>query len=122
MSTTIIGRLTRDPEIRFTNSGKAVCNFSLAVNRKQGDKDLVSFFDVTVWDTLAKGVHATLHKGDRAIAEGNLQQESYENKEGTKVSKVILVANNVGPDLRFATAVIHQTDNKTTAEDDEEDF
>ena len=121
MSTTIIGRLTHDPEIGFTNSGKAVANFSLAVNRKRGDKDVVSFFDVTVWDTLAEGVHATLHKGDRAIAEGNLQQETWE-KDGKKVSKIVLVANNVGPDLRFATAVIHQTDNKTTKQDDEEDF
>ncbi len=122
MSTTLIGRLTKDPELRFTNSGKAVANFSIAVNRKKGEEEYVSFFDCTVWGTLAEGVAASLNKGDRAIVEGNLEQERYE-KDGKTVSKIVLVANNVGPDLRFATAVIHQTDNRPKpTQEHEEDF
>jgi single-strand DNA-binding protein len=121
MSTTIIGRLTRDPEIRFTNSGKAVCNFSIAVNKKKGDEDYVSFFDCTAWGTQAEGVFASLHKGDRAVVNGSLAQERWE-KDGQKFSKIVLTADNVGPDLRFATAVVHQTDNKSKALEPEEDF
>jgi len=101
MSTTVIGRLTADPEVKFTNKGTAVANFSVAVNRKKGDEEYVSFFDVTVWGTLAKGVEG-LKKGDRVIVHGYLNQDRYENKEGKTVSKTVIVADAVGKELRFA--------------------
>jgi len=101
MSTTVIGRLTADPEIKFTNKGTAVANFSVAVNRKKGDEDYTSFFDVTVWGDLAQGVQE-LKKGDRVIVHGYLNQDRYENKEGKTVSKTVIVADGVGKELRFA--------------------
>jgi len=101
MSTTVIGRLTADPEIKFTNKGTAVANFSVAVNRKKGDEDYVSYFDVTVWSDLAQGVQE-LKKGDRVIVHGYLNQDRYENKEGKTVSKTVIVADAVGKELRFA--------------------
>jgi len=106
MSTTIIGRLTADPELKFTNNGMALVNFSVAVNRKKGEEEYVSYFDCTAWGTLAQGIADSLHKGDRVVVNGNLNQDRYENKEGKTVSKVILNAEAVGPDLRFATAQV----------------
>jgi len=100
-TTTIVGRLTNNPEIKFTNKGTAVANFSVAVNRKKGEEEYVSFFDVTAWGQLAKGVE-TLVKGERVIVSGYLNQDRYENKEGKTVSKVIIVADAVGRELRFA--------------------
>ena len=101
MSTTLIGRLTADPELKFTNKGTSVTNFSIAVNRKKGDEDYVSYFDCIAWGDLAAGVN-TLKKGDRVIVHGYLNQDRYENKEGKTVSKTVLVADAVGNELRFA--------------------
>jgi single-strand DNA-binding protein len=101
MSTTVIGRLTADPEIKTTGKGTSVANFSVAVNRKKGDEEYVSFFDVTVWGTLAEGVR-NLKKGDRVIVHGYLNQDRYENKEGKTVSKTVIMADAVGKELRFA--------------------
>jgi single-strand DNA-binding protein len=117
MSTTIIGRLTADPEIKFTNNGTALVNFSVAVNRKKGDEEYVSYFDVTAWGTLAQGVADSLHKGDRVVVNGFLTQDRYENKEGKTVSKVVLTAEAVGPDLRFATATVQATKKKEVEAD-----
>lgn len=103
MSTTIVGRLVADPEIKFTNNGTAVVNFSVAVNRKKGEEEYVSYFDVTAWGTLAQGVADNLKKGDRVIVNGNLTQDRYENKEGKTVSKVIINAEAVGKELRFSS-------------------
>ena len=100
-NTTIVGRLTDSPEVKFTNTGIAVANFSVAVNRKKGEEESVSFFDCTAWGTLAKGVES-LKKGDRVILSGYLNQDRFQNKEGKQVSKVVIVVDAVGKDLRFA--------------------
>jgi single-strand DNA-binding protein len=105
MSTTIIGRLVADPDIKFTNAGNAVVNFSVAVNRKRGEDEYVSYFDCTAWGTLAQGIADSLHKGDRVIVNGSLTQDRYE-KDGKTLGKVILNAEAVGPELRFATAQV----------------
>jgi single-strand DNA-binding protein len=102
MSTTLIGRLTAAPEIKFTNKGTAVVNFSVAVNRKKGEEDYVSYFDCTAWGDLASGIAATLKKGDRVIVSGYLTQDRYENKEGKTVAKTILNVDAAGKELRFA--------------------
>lgn len=104
MSTTLIGRLTADPELKFTNKGTALVNFSVAVNRKKGEEEYVSYFDCTAWGTLAQGIADGLKKGDRVIVNGNLSQDRYENKEGKTVSKVILNVEGAGKELRFASA------------------
>ena len=113
MSTTIIGRLTADPEIKFTNKGTSVVNFSVAVNRKKGEEDYVSYFDCIAWGDLATGVEV-LKKGDRVIVHGYLNQDRYENKEVKTVSKTVIVADAVGKELRFA--------NKAAKAQPEEDF
>ena len=95
--------MVSDAELKFTNTGTAVANFSVAVNRKKGTEEHVSYFDCTAWGTLAQGVTDNLRKGQRVIVTGNLTQDRYENKEGKTVSKVILIVEGAGFDLRYAS-------------------
>lgn len=104
---TVVGNMTRDPELRFTPAGLAVCSFGLAVNRKRGEEEQVSFFDVTAFGSLAENV-AGLIKGCRVIVTGRLEQQSWE-KDGERRSKVAVVADEVGPSLRWATAAVERT-------------
>lgn len=104
---TVVGNVTRDPELRFTPNGAAVTSFGLAWNRKgQNDEDVVSFFDVTCWSGLAENVAESIHKGDRVVVYGRLDQRSWENPEGERRSKVEIVADDVAPSLVWATAEI----------------
>jgi single-strand DNA-binding protein len=95
----LIGNLTRDPEIRYNPSGKAVATLSIAVNRRsrQGEegKDDVSFFDVVVWEKQAETCGQYLSKGSGVLVEGRLQQRRWETEDGQKRSKVEVVASNV---------------------------
>lgn len=104
---TVVGNITRDPELRFTASGLAVCGFGVAVNRKRGEEETTSFFDVSSFGDLAEHV-AELPKGCRVIVVGRLEQRSWE-KDGEKRSKVELVADEIGPSLRWATATVSKT-------------
>jgi single-strand DNA-binding protein len=104
-STNITGQLTRDPELKFVGNGNAVASFSVAVNSKRGDEEYVSFFDCEAWGSLAENVAGSLRKGDRVIASGTLKQDRFE-VEGKKRSAVILKADSVGPDLRWASVSI----------------
>lgn len=90
---TLIGNLTRDPEMRYTADGKAVTSFSLAVGRpsKNGEAD---FFDVTAWERLAETCTQFLKKGRQVLVEGYLHQEKWE-KDGQKRSKITVTALNV---------------------------
>jgi len=108
MSTTIIGRLTADPEITFTYAGNAIARFSVTVTMTKGGHEHVSHFDCSSWGTLAKGIADSLHKGDRIIVEGRLDQEPYETADGKSVTRTVIRADAVGPDLRFQTAVVSQ--------------
>jgi single-strand DNA-binding protein len=104
---TVVGNVTRDPELRFTPNGAAVTSFGLAWNRKgQNDEEVVSFFDVTCWSGLAENVAESIHKGDRVVVYGRLDQRSWENPEGERRSKVEIVADDVSPSLRWATVEI----------------
>src|ERR1044072_3304600 len=113
---TVIGNVTRDPELRFTPSGQAIAAFGLAVNRRwqnrqtQEWEEQVSFFDVTCWAQLGQNVADTLVKGSRAIVTGRLEQRSWETDQGDKRSKVEIIADEVGPSLRWATAEITRND------------
>jgi len=102
---TIVGNLTRDPELRFTPGGAAVANFGVAWNQKgrDGAEDKVSFFDVTCWRQLAENVSDSLTKGARVVIHGRLDQRSWENQDGEKRSKVEVVADDVAPSLKWAT-------------------
>ena len=109
MSTTmtIEGNLTKDPEARYTPAGKPVVKFGVADNRswtKDGQAhEQTHFFDVEVWGTLAENVVTSLHKGDRVLATGHLKQATWEADDGTRRSKVTLVASSIGPCLRWAS-------------------
>ena len=114
---TIVGNLTRDPELRFISSGHATANLSIAVNRKWMNKqtsqweEQVSFFDVVCWRELAENVSESLTKGTRVTVTGRLEQRSWEDpKDGAKRSKVEIVADEVSPSLRWATANVAKTE------------
>jgi single-strand DNA-binding protein len=90
------GNLTRDPELRFTSDGVPVVNFGLAVNDKRSKKeDAVDFFDVTAWRELGETIANYKKKGDPILLEGKLQYRTWEAQDGSKRSKVDVVAHNV---------------------------
>jgi single-strand DNA-binding protein len=95
---TLLGRLTDAPELRYTPSGVAVANFTLAVDRKftnaQGERE-TDFFDIICWRQLAETAANYLKKGQQAALEGSLQTRYYENREGKKVKVVEIVASNI---------------------------
>ena len=110
---TLVGNITRDPELRFTPAGTAVANFGLAWNRKNRDgEESVSFFDVTCWRDLAENVAESLGKGNRVVVYGRLDQQSWENDSGERRSKVEVIADEVAPSLRWATADVTRTEFK----------
>lgn len=95
----LVGRLTRDPELRQTNNGTDVANFGLAVNRGFKEDSPVDFFDVTIWRELAVNVSAHKHKGDLVLVSGSLQNDSYE-KDGQTRTKTIIN----GRDVRYLSS------------------
>lgn len=109
---TITGTLTRDPELRFTTGGRGVATLGVAVNyRYQKNNEWVeeaSFFNVTAWSSLGENAAASLTKGMRVIVTGRLQQRSYETQQGEKRSVVEIVADEIGPSLRWATAQVEK--------------
>ena len=91
----LMGRLTRDPEVRTTSTGKTITSFSLAVDRG-GQDDQADFFDITAWEKLGELVAQYLSKGRRCLVQGRLRQDSWDDKEsGKKRSKVEVVATDV---------------------------
>ena len=119
---TIIGNITRDPELRFTPSGQSNASFGVAVNRRwqnrqtQEWEEATSFFDVVCWGTLADNVSESLVKGSRVIVTGRLDQRSWETQEGEKRSKIEIVADEVAPSLRWARAQIEKNERRDPSE------
>ena len=115
---TLVGNITRDPELRFTPSGQANATFGLAVNRVWTDRqtnerrEAVSFFDVVCWREMAENASESLSKGARVMVTGRLEQRSWENQDGERRSKVEVVADEIGPSLRWATAEIRKNDRR----------
>ena len=109
----IEGRLTADPELRFTQNGTALCSFSIANNndyvRQNEKQNEVCFVDVTVWSNLAQRCGEYLKKGRRVLVDGRLKQDRWQDKEGKQHSKLCLVCRGV----RFL-------DRYSEEEDDEE--
>jgi single-strand DNA-binding protein len=91
----LAGNLTRDPELRFTQSGTPVCGFGLAVNRVFSKNEEVDFFNVSAWRDLGERVANYTKKGDPILVEGKLQYRTWEAQDGTKRSAVDVVADNV---------------------------
>jgi len=110
---TVVGNLTREPELRYTPGGSGVANFGIAVNRRwqsNGEwQESTSFFNVVAWRELAENCAASLEKGARVIVSGRLEQRSWD-KDGEKQSTVEIVADEIGPSLRWATASIERTE------------
>ncbi|CAN5764355.1 single-stranded DNA-binding protein [soil metagenome] len=112
-SISLVGNLTREPELRFTQSGRGVTTFGIAVNRRYQVnnewQEQTSFFNVVAWGTLGENAAASFGKGDRVIVVGRLEQRSWETQDGDKRSTVEVVADEVGPSVRWATASIEKT-------------
>lgn len=117
-SVSLVGNVTRDPELRFTPTGQPNASFGLAVNRRWQNRqsgeweEQVSFFDIVCWGDMAENVGESLAKGSRVLVSGRLQQRSWETQGGEKRSKVEVVADEVGPSLRWATATITKVDRR----------
>ena len=114
---TVVGNVTRDPELRFTSSGQAVATFGLAVNRRWQNRnneweESTSFLDVTCWAQMAENVAESVTKGTRVLVTGRLEQRSWETNDGEKRSKVEIVAEEIGPSLRFATAGVTKNERR----------
>ena len=110
----IVGNVTRYPELRFIQSGTAVASFGLAWNQRssQGGEEKAHFFDVTCWRDLAENVADSIEKGDRVVVYGRLDYRSWESENGEKRSAVQIVADEVSPSLRWATAEVTKTDRR----------
>jgi single-strand DNA-binding protein len=115
---TLIGNITRDPELRYTAGGQAIATFGIAVNRRwqnrqsQAWEESTSFFDIVCWGDLGTNVTDSLGKGDRVIVSGRLEQRSWETQDGEKRSKIEVVADEVGPSVRWAVARPEKTDRR----------
>ena len=111
---TLVGNITDDPELRFTPSGAAVANFTVAVNRrfKNGDRwedRLDGFFRCSCWREMAENAAESLQKGTRVVVVGRLSQRSWEDQEGNKRSAVEVQVDEVAPSLKWATASIQKS-------------
>jgi len=113
---TVIGNLTNDPELRFTPSGSAVANFTIASTPRTFDRQSnewkdgeTLFLRAAVWREAAENVAESLTKGMRVIVSGRLKSRSYETKEGEKRTVIELEVDEIGPSLRYANAKVNRT-------------
>ena len=109
----LVGNLTRDPELRYTQNGLAVANFTIASTPRTFDRAAndwkdgeALFLRASVWRDFAEHVAGSLTKGSRVIATGRLKQRSYETKEGERRTSIELEIDEIGPSLRYATASV----------------
>lgn len=117
---TVVGNLTSDPELRFTQSGLAVANFTIASTPRTFDRQTNEFQDgdplflrASAWREFAEHIAGSLTKGTRVIASGRLKQRTYETKEGEKRTSIELQVDEIGPSLRYATAQVIRTQVKS---------
>ncbi|MET0590120.1 MAG: single-stranded DNA-binding protein [Naasia sp.] len=110
---TVVGNLTADPELRYTQGGLAVANFTIASTPRSFDRQSndwkdgeALFLRASVWREFAENVAGSLSKGSRVVATGRLKQRSYETKEGEKRTSIELEVDEIGPSLRYATAQV----------------
>jgi single-strand DNA-binding protein len=112
---TVVGNLTADPELRYTQNGVAVANFTIASTPRNFDRATgewkdgdALFMRASVWREFAEHAASSLTKGARVVATGRLRQRSYETKEGEKRTSIELEVDEIGPSLRYATAQVQR--------------
>ena len=109
---TLVGNLTRDPELRFTTGGRGVASFGLAVSRRyqqNGEwQEQTSYFNIVAWGQMGENAAATLTKGMRVVVTGRLEQREYTTREGDKRTAIEINADEIGPSLRWATASVER--------------
>jgi single-strand DNA-binding protein len=114
---TLVGNVTKDPELRFTPTGQATLTFGLAVNRRWQNRqtneweEQTSYFDVVCWREMAENVSESLTRGSRVIVTGRLEQRSWE-QEGERRTRIEVIADELGPSLRWATAQIARNERR----------
>ena len=113
---TVVGNLTADPELRYTQNGLAVANFTIASTPRNFDRQAnewkdgeALFLRASVWREFAEHVSQSLQKGSRVIAQGRLKQRSFETQQGEKRTVIELEVDEIGPSLRYATAQVTRT-------------
>ena len=113
---TVVGNLTDDPELRFTPSGAAVANFSVASTPRNFDKNTNEWVDgeamflrCSIWRQAAENVAESLQRGMRVVVQGRLKARTYETREGEKRTVFEIEVDEVGPSLKFATAKVNRT-------------
>ena len=112
---TVVGNITREPELKFLNSGQAAVRLAVAVNRRwqnrqtQEWEERVSYFDVQCYGPMAENAANSLTKGTRVIVSGRLEQRSWDTPEGEKRSAIEIQADEIAPSLRWATVVVNKT-------------
>ncbi|HTN55355.1 MAG TPA: single-stranded DNA-binding protein [Microbacterium sp.] len=110
---TVVGNLTADPELRYTQNGLPVANFTIASTPRTFDRQAnewkdgdALFLRASVWREFAEHVAGSLTKGMRVIAQGRLRQRSYQDREGNQRTSIELEVDEIGPSLRYATAQV----------------
>ncbi|QGJ89477.1 ssDNA binding protein [Microbacterium phage Smarties] len=113
---TVVGNLTADPELRYTQNGLPVANFTIASTPRNFDRQAnewkdgeALFLRASVWREFAEHVAGSLTKGMRVIAQGRLRQRSYQDREGNQRTSIELEVDEIGPSLRYATAQVTRT-------------
>jgi single-strand DNA-binding protein len=119
---TVVGNLTADPELRFTPSGAAVASFTIASTPRRFDKNTnewkdseALFLRCSLWRQAAENAAESLTRGMRVIAQGRLQQRSYETREGEKRTVIELQVDEIGPSLKYASAKVNRTQRGSTS-------
>lgn len=107
---TVSGNLTRDPELKFGDSGLARVRFGMASTRRIKDKETTSFYDVIAFGKTAENIHASLAKGSGILVTGRVEVREFERKDGTKGTAVEIVAEDAGALLKFATVSIQKNE------------
>lgn len=112
----IIGNVTRDPELKYTTGGHAICSFGLAwtprrrdENGNWGDGD-PSFFNCNAWRDLGENIAASISKGNRVVVTGSVRARDWEDRDGNKRTSIEIEVDECSPSLRWATAEIARTE------------
>ncbi len=118
---TVVGNLTADPELRYTQGGLAVANFTIASTPRTFDRQAndwkdgeALFLRASCWREFAEHVAGSLTKGSRVVATGRLKQRSYDDREGNKRTAIELEVDEIGPSLRYATAQVTRASGGST--------
>lgn len=111
---TISGNITQDPQLAHSASGVAYLRFGIAWNQLRGDEQIPNYFDVTVFNQMAVNASKSLSKGQRVTVNGRLEQSSWVAEDGAKRSSVKILADDIAPSLKWATAAVTKSVKQST--------